>query len=50
MKQLGAAIDLLIDSGRTAGEQPSTIIDVTTSPPLMIREGAVPLAKLRCYL
>ncbi len=37
---LGAAVDLILDGGRTAGGLPSTVFDVR--PPLrMIREGAV---------
>lgn len=39
--QLGDKIDLLIDGGRTPGEMPSTIIDVTISPPLLVREGVL---------
>jgi L-threonylcarbamoyladenylate synthase len=42
--QLGNKIDLLMDGGRTPGEKPSTIIDVTVSPPRLIREGAIPFA------
>ena len=42
--QLGDKIDLLMDGGRTPGEKPSTIIDVTISPPRLIREGAIPFA------
>jgi Sua5/YciO/YrdC/YwlC family protein len=42
--QLGDKIDLLIDGGRTPGEKPSTIIDVTISPPRLVREGPIPFA------
>jgi L-threonylcarbamoyladenylate synthase len=34
-------IDLLIDGGRAKGEGESTVIDVTVSPPRVLREGAV---------
>jgi L-threonylcarbamoyladenylate synthase len=34
-------IDLMVDGGKTAGEGESTIIDVTVSPPRVLREGVV---------
>jgi len=36
-------IDLIVDGGKTAGEGESTIIDVTVSPPRVLREGLVKL-------
>lgn len=41
-QQLGDTIDILIDGGRTPGGKPSTIIDVTFSPPRLVRGGAIP--------
>jgi L-threonylcarbamoyladenylate synthase len=38
---LGAAIDLLLDAGRTAGGPPSTIVDVTGSALRLVRPGAI---------
>ncbi|MFQ5449149.1 MAG: L-threonylcarbamoyladenylate synthase [Nitrospinaceae bacterium] len=38
---LGSQVDLLIDGGITPGGKPSTILDTTLTPPLVIREGAV---------
>ncbi len=35
------AVDLILDGGKTPGKHPSTILDVTVDPPLMIREGLV---------
>jgi L-threonylcarbamoyladenylate synthase len=40
LKQLGGEVDLLLDCGRITG-RPSTIIDVTKTPPLMVRNGPV---------
>ena len=40
LKQLGEGIDLVLDGGRVQG-QSSTIIDLTTTPPSMIRNGPV---------
>ncbi len=39
--QLGDAVDLVIDSGRCPGGQPSTVVDVTVQPPRVVREGAI---------
>jgi L-threonylcarbamoyladenylate synthase len=36
-------IDLILDVGKTAGEGVSTVIDVTVSPPRVLREGVVNL-------
>lgn len=43
-------VDLIVDAGKTAGGQPSTILDLTRAKPVVIREGAVPAFKLRDYL
>jgi L-threonylcarbamoyladenylate synthase len=37
----GLAIDAILDGGETPGGKPSTLIDLTTWPPLCLREGAV---------
>lgn len=34
-------IDLVIDGGEVTATEPSTVLDVTTSPPRIIREGAI---------
>jgi L-threonylcarbamoyladenylate synthase len=41
-EQLGAELDLLIDGGRTPGVQPSTLVDATQDPPVLLRAGAFP--------
>jgi L-threonylcarbamoyladenylate synthase len=48
--QLGNTIDLIIDGGQTAGNKPSTIVDVTQSPPQLIREGAIPFGVIEVLL
>jgi L-threonylcarbamoyladenylate synthase len=45
--QLGDRVDLVIDGGRCPGGQESTIVDVTGEVPLVLREGAIPVAELR---
>ena len=37
---LGSEIDLLVDGGVTAGGKPSTVLDATREPPVVIRTGA----------
>lgn len=41
-RELGSEIDLLIDGGRTPGGQPSTLVDATQEPPVVLRAGAFP--------
>jgi len=38
---LGGAIDMLIDDGRCPGGHPSTVLDVTCSPPRILRPGLI---------
>lgn len=38
----GGRVDLLVDGGRTPGRLPSTIIDATVDPPVLLRRGAYP--------
>ncbi|MBW1689553.1 MAG: threonylcarbamoyl-AMP synthase [Deltaproteobacteria bacterium] len=38
---LGEQVDLILDGGITEGARPSTLLDVTTNPPLLIREGII---------
>jgi len=40
--QIAGLVDLVLDGGETAGEKPSTIVDVRTEFPNVIREGAIP--------
>ena len=41
--QLGDALDLLLDGGPCADDLPSTIVDVTVDPPVVLRQGALRL-------
>jgi L-threonylcarbamoyladenylate synthase len=40
-RQIGDKIDAIVDLGKTAGGKGSTIIDVTSDPPQILREGAI---------
>jgi len=50
LTSLGKNIDLVIDGGPTQGGKASTIIDVTPSPPRLIREGAIPFEEIKKLL
>jgi L-threonylcarbamoyladenylate synthase len=41
IKCIGDKIDAVIDGGRTPGGKGSTIIDVTTHPPVILRDGTI---------
>lgn len=40
-------IALVLDGGETPGGAPSTLVDLTTAPPRVLRAGAVPTEELR---
>jgi len=39
--QLGDRVDVFIDAGETRGRVPSTVVDLTGSPPAILREGPI---------
>jgi len=47
IRTLGDLPDAVIDSGPTPGGAGSTILDVTVSPPRILREGAIPGGLIR---
>jgi L-threonylcarbamoyladenylate synthase len=46
MDSIGETIDAVIDGGRTPGGVGSTIVDATVEPPVIIREGVIPVSEL----
>jgi L-threonylcarbamoyladenylate synthase len=50
MEALGEDIDLILDGGKTAGGKGSTVLDVTTDPPVVLREGIVSRDELSPFL
>ncbi|TMR21788.1 threonylcarbamoyl-AMP synthase [Nonomuraea turkmeniaca] len=46
-EQLGDAVAVYLDGGKTTDNTPSTILDLTTAVPRMLRRGAIPVEKLR---
>jgi len=49
-EQLGDRIDLILDGGPCRGGVPSTVLDCTLSPPLLLRHGIVPEVALRAVI
>ena len=50
VKSLGGGVDLVLDGGETPGGRGSTIVDVTVSPPQVLREGMVTREELAVFL
>jgi len=44
--EIAQKADLVLDAGLLAGGPGSSVVDVTVTPPLILREGAVPAASL----
>jgi len=49
-EQLGDRIDLILDGGPCRGGIPSSVLDCTVSPPLLLRRGVVSEASLRATI
>jgi L-threonylcarbamoyladenylate synthase len=49
-EQLGHRIDLILDGGPCRAGIPSSILDCTVSPPLLLRRGAISAAALRAAI
>jgi tRNA A37 threonylcarbamoyladenosine synthetase subunit TsaC/SUA5/YrdC len=43
-------IDLVLDGGPTAAGKPSTILDLTSAEPRILREGLLPATALQAFL
>jgi L-threonylcarbamoyladenylate synthase len=50
LAQLGDGIDLILDGGPARGGLPSTVVDCTGERPLILREGAIPIARIAAIL
>lgn len=46
-EQLGDSVAVYLDGGPCADDIPSTIVDLTTAVPRVLRQGAIPVEKLR---
>lgn len=47
---LGDSVDVILDGGKTKGGLSSTVLDISISPPRVIREGALSRKELEPYL
>jgi L-threonylcarbamoyladenylate synthase len=50
LTQLGEGIDLIVDGGPARGGPPSTVVDCTGERPVILREGAIPSARIAAIL
>lgn len=50
LDQLGDAIDLVLDGGPARGGPPSTVVDCSGADPVIVRDGAVPVAEVAAIL
>ncbi|MFA5323213.1 MAG: L-threonylcarbamoyladenylate synthase [Smithella sp.] len=41
IEQIGDKIDAIVDGGKTKGAKASTLMDITCTPPVILREGAI---------
>lgn len=48
--QLGNAVDAILDLGKTSGITGSTFIDVTSDPPVILREGVISRDSIAKYI
>lgn len=50
LRALGAKLDGLLDGGKTAGGSGSTVLDVSESPPRVLREGVISRKELSPWI
>jgi L-threonylcarbamoyladenylate synthase len=48
--ELGGRIELILDGGRCPGGVPSTVLDLTTDPPVILRVGAIAVEEIKAAL
>ncbi|MBI2845993.1 MAG: threonylcarbamoyl-AMP synthase [Chloroflexi bacterium] len=49
-QQIGRVIHLILDGGPVRGGVPSTVVDLTSRPPRVLRQGAVPREKIARHI
>ena len=50
VENLGNAVNLIVDGGQNKGVLPSTIVDLTSTPPKIVREGIISHKRLEPFL
>jgi L-threonylcarbamoyladenylate synthase len=48
--ELKDQVTLILDSGPAPGGKPSTVLDTTLSPPILIREGAISRVRIEAAI
>jgi L-threonylcarbamoyladenylate synthase len=48
--ELGGRIELILDGGQCPGGVPSTVLDLTTDPPAVLRAGAIAVEEIKAAL
>jgi L-threonylcarbamoyladenylate synthase len=46
LSQIGREVDIILDGGKTISQSTSTVIDLTTSPPKILRKGEISKEKI----
>lgn len=46
LAQLGPSVDLILDTGPSANALPSTVVDVSTGDPVLLRPGRIPFEQI----
>lgn len=49
MKHLGGKVHLILDGGSTPGNTPSTVLDISVYPPVVLRQGKLAIEDLRIW-
>jgi len=50
LRQVGENVDLCLDAGRTEIQRPSTVLDLTKSPPVVLRIGSISVVAIKKIL
>ena len=50
VRMLGDSVDMYLDAGRMESTTPSTIVDLSTSPPRVLRQGVIAIAQVREFI
>jgi len=48
--ELGGRIELILDGGQCPGGIPSTVLDLATDPPAILRAGAIAVEEIEAVL
>ena len=49
-REFGGQVDLILDAGPCPGGLPSTVVDVSVTPPCLVRPGAVAIGELKEFI